>query len=650
MEEHTNDPEVNQNEELTGETSEKENASTEAAPAATKEEPKEEPKITVAELDIDALVTTLEQLTSGEAWKKQRDTIEAINTRFRTLFTADFEQRKKAFLQEEGANEIDFEYRPEFKLRFDSAMRDYRKKKQQFYQQRASEQKINQERKEAIIEEIKALAGKDDNINTIYKSFKSLQESWYSTGPAPRAVNNTLWQNFKHHVERFYDFLHLNRELRELDFQHNYEEKLKIIEKAEALTTHPDILRATRDLNTLHRIWKNDLGPVAKEHREDLWKRFQEATKKIHDRRQEYQKNYESIQKENLTKKEELLQQIEALIAPVPTDHRTWQTTIKNFEKLKADFQAIGYVPKKRSKEIWSKYREICRAVNHAKNEFYKKQKNQQRENSTKAKALLEEIQQVLDADDWNTKVQQVKALQKQWTKLGHLPKKMLPLRKEFQKLCNTYFDRLRSGYQRLSDAEQKVVEQRDAFLANYKKETPEATAAGFATFFDTQWSAWLALGEINAAAAKTSDEAFYQASCALLKKVKLDKELQQQLRQEYFVRCMEQHPEAIRQKQAEYKKQYDAVQAEAQQLENNLEFFSNSSSDSPMVKDLSKKLELLQVKMEQTKSEGNALRSLVRKAKSATKVSAAPTEEDTTPEGTPTQNDTPEETAPAED
>jgi hypothetical protein len=216
--------------------------------------------------------------------------------------------------------------------------------------------------------------------------------------------------------------------------------------------------------------------------------------------------------------------------------------------------------------------------------------------------------------------------------------------------LCNTYFDRLRSGYQRLSDAEQKVVIQRDAFLANYKKETPEATAAGFATFFDTQWSAWLALGEINAAAAKTSDEAFYQASCALLKKVKLDKELQQQLRQEYFVRCMEQHPEAIRQKQAEYKKQYDAVQAEAQQLENNLEFFSNSSSDSPMVKDLSKKLELLQVKMEQMKSEGDALRSLVRKAKSAAEVSTAPTEEDTTPEGTPTQNDTPEETAPAED
>ena len=99
-------------------------------------------------------------------------------------------------------------------------------------------------------------------------------------------------------------------------------------------------------------MWKNDLGPVAKEHREDLWKRFQEATKKIHDRRQEYQKNYESIQKENLTKKEELLQQIEALIAPVPTDHRTWQTTIKNFGKLKADFQAIGYVPKNAAKKF----------------------------------------------------------------------------------------------------------------------------------------------------------------------------------------------------------------------------------------------------------------------------------------------------------
>ena len=147
------------------------------------------------------------------------------------------------------------------------------------------------------------MIGSDNPVNTIYKKFKLLQENWHKTGPALRSENNNLWETYKHHVERFYDFLHINRKLRDIDYKHNYDEKIKIIEQAEALVKVSDILKAGRDLNTLHRLWKNDLGPVAPENREVLWKRFQDASKIIHSKRQDFQKNIEKHYKINLDRK-----------------------------------------------------------------------------------------------------------------------------------------------------------------------------------------------------------------------------------------------------------------------------------------------------------------------------------------------------------
>ena len=135
-------------------------------------------------------------------------------------------------------------------------------------------------RKREIIEEIKNLIDKSQHDNNTYKNFKILQEAFYSTGQVPRSENNNIWQTYKFHVERFYDLLHLNRELRDFDYKNNYEEKIKIIEKAEKLSDLNDIHTAIRELNNLHRLWKNELGPVPREKREELWNRFQKATKK----------------------------------------------------------------------------------------------------------------------------------------------------------------------------------------------------------------------------------------------------------------------------------------------------------------------------------------------------------------------------------
>ena len=181
-----------------------------------------------------------------------------------------------------------------------------------------------------------------EHNNSSYRQFKNLQEAFHNTGQVPRNEANNIWQTYKFHVERFYDFLHLNRDLRDADFKHNYTEKLKIIERAEALAQKPDVIASIRELNVLHRLWKNDLGPVVKEHREELWNRFQTATKAIHQLKNEYNKNIDIIQSENLAKKDQLLEEIAAVIETLPDNHNAWQNAIKKVNALKEQFHAVG--------------------------------------------------------------------------------------------------------------------------------------------------------------------------------------------------------------------------------------------------------------------------------------------------------------------
>ncbi|MDA9157440.1 DUF349 domain-containing protein, partial [Flavobacteriaceae bacterium] len=399
-------------------------------------------EINISELSIDALVDLLSNVTTRDDWFKNHKQIQSINSVFEEKFQADLEINKQSFIKE-GGNEIDFYFKPEYKKKFDQIGYDYREKRRNHYKSQEATQKVNLEKKKAIIEEIKNLINIEQNINTIYNSFRALQESWYNTGPIPRADNQNIWETYKHHVERFYDFLHLNRELRDLDFKHNYEEKLKIIEQAEALQQVPDIVRASRDLNTLHQLWKNDLGPVAKEHSEDLWNRFQEASRVIQSKRQTYQKDMVGAMKENLEKKETLLKEMKSLTESPLDTHKAWQNAINKYNKLREDFKTIGYVPAKESKATWQEFRDIGREFMRLKNVFYKEQKKEYNQNIDGKKALIEKSKAIVESETWESRVQEMKDLQKEWRGVGFVPRKLdNKLWDEFSEVQKIFFDR----------------------------------------------------------------------------------------------------------------------------------------------------------------------------------------------------------------
>jgi hypothetical protein len=570
----------------------------------TEESHPEEKEIDYTSLSIPELIEGLKALSTSEQWLRNHTQIQTVNRIFEEKFHADVEANKKAFI-DEGGNEIDFFYRPEYKKDFDQLGYEYRKKRRAHYKEQEAAQKINLERKKAIIEEIKNLIGADQNINTIYKSFRTLQESWYSTGPVSRSENQNLWETFKHHVERFYDFLHLNRELRDLDFKHNYEEKLKIIEKAEALKELPDVMRASRDLNTLHQLWKNDLGPVAKEHREALWQRFQDATKFIQSRRQEYQKDIAGAMKENLEKKKSLLKEMKNLTETEPENHNAWQNALKKFNGLRETFKSIGYVPSKESKMTWQEFREIGRDFMHKKNVFYKNQKQQYNQNIDAKKELITKSKSVLDDPAWNSKVQEMKNIQKEWKSIGFVPRKLdNKLWSEFSEIHKTYFDRIKSGYQQLSPEQEALQKEKtsqiDAISSIKFSEDSEELLAQLTSL----WENWYALQKVGGQVEIELNKKFSDSLSKAINKISLDKKAQKDVLLKLDSILLQNDPNKLQKELNDVKTSLNKLKTERTQLENNLEFFSHSSSENPLFKNVEKQIQSCQTKIDKAQEE----------------------------------------------
>ncbi len=578
------------------------------------ETPQEQTK-DFSQLSFTELVEEFQKRIKAEQWYTDDKNIKEIIHTFETKFKSEIQEKKEDFIKE-GGNEIDFYFKPQYKNAFDQNFREYKKNKRTYFQEREQAQKLNLDRKLDIIESLKELINIDENINTIYKKFKNLQDSWHKTGPVLRAQSNNVWQTYKHHTEIFYDFLHLNRELRDLDFKHNYEEKIKIIEQAESLSKIPDVLKASRDLNTLHRLWKNDLGPVAKEHREELWERFQAASQIIHARRQEFDKEYDNILEENLNKKNSILDRMEEIKNNPPQNHNEWRKTIDEFNKMRAEFQSIGQVTKKFSKTSWNRFREISREINREKNQFYKSQKVEQKKNIDLKKALITEVKEILENEDWRSYNNRMKNIQKDWRSVGFIPRKLSnTLWEEFRSQCNLYFERIKSGYQRINKNELEAYQKKETFIKSIAGIQMPPELEPFKEFFNYQWEEFSKLGQLSGNTNSKSIEDFNKAFIALIDKSDMEKSVKAEAKNHIHFSLIKDDENGLSHEIQNIKKIIEEFKSEASQLENNLEYFSNSSADNPLLIDVTSKLNRLKSEIEKHKEKLIGLRKLKRGA-----------------------------------
>ncbi len=486
------------------------------------------------------------------------------------------------------------------KSSFFQTLKNFSNKKRKYFNDLSSNQKENLLKRQELIEKIKSLISVDENPNNLYSKFKVLKEKWHNTGQVPISDRNNIWETYRHHVSKFYDFLHLNRDLRELDFKHNFEEKSKIIERAEKLDEIDDIMKASRDLNDLHRLWKNELGPVSREHSDDLWARFQSASHKIHQKRQNFQKEISTIQEANFEKKQNVLINMRGLLSKLPVTHSEWQNKIRDFEKFKTEFQSIKNLQRNKNKKTWNDFRIITKEFNLAKNNFYKNQKKELKISIDSKKKLIEEVANIIKSNKISENSKRLKIIQEEWKKIGYLPRKISnSLWNEFKPLVNKYYNILKSGDMNLADEEQEIFDKKSKFIDKIKFSKKKFTLDELNETFRSIITEFTDIGEVNLNTSNVLNNNIIKKISSIISSLDLDKDEKDKLIFELEIELSKNDTEEINKKIMFIKRKISDLEDESNQYQNNLEFFSNSSTENPLFKNVSIKLESIKNKIE---------------------------------------------------
>ncbi|MDX1277983.1 DUF349 domain-containing protein [Oceanihabitans sediminis] len=543
-------------------------------------------------MDLEALVVELEKLVKYEKVQAIKKHVEDIRTEFKTKFNTLLEEKKEEFLNE-GGNEIDFHYASPIQKKFKDIYRDFRDKLNAHYKSIEQNHQKNLAERLDIIEEIKGLINVEENINTTYNYFKKLQERWKNAGAIPRDKYNTVWNNYHHNVEVFYDYLHLNRDLRDLDFKHNLEQKQKIVERAEELAKDDNLNRAFRELQVLHKIWKEDLGPVAKEHRDEIWNKFKAATKIIHDKRQEYFKDLDKIYVLNLKTKQAIISKIEAISKQTPKSHSAWQNKIKEVDALRNEFFSAGKVPIKVNEATWTKFKVVVREFNRNKNAFYKNLKKDQQENLDKKLELIKIAEANKDSDDFETTTPLMKKIQSEWKEIGHVPRKDSDkIWKQFKSACNHYFDKFHATKEAENKEGFEVYNKKKELLETMKSLEMSGDKDKDLKLIKVHIKQWKDLGTVPSNK-RYIEGKFSKTLDALFDNLKMDKKEAEMIKFENKLESLSNanNSRFLDNEHSFIRKKIDEIKGEINQLENNLQFFTNVNDDNPLVKEVHKNI-----------------------------------------------------------
>ena len=543
-------------------------------------------------MSMENLVGELQRLVKNEKVQAIKKHVDGIKHEFDLKFLDFLEHKKEDFIAK-GGNEIDFKYNSVTKRQFNEVYSEYRDKRNAYY--KSLEQNLNENlaNRLEIIAQLKGLVNVEEDINTTYKSFKNILERWRHAGPIPRNNYNDVWRTYHHHVEIFYDFLHLNRELRDLDFKHNLEEKIKLVERAEALAEEEDLNKAFRELQTLHKVWKEDIGPVDKEHREEIWERFSNATKAMHQRRQDYFKDLDKVYEQNLEKKKSIIQKIIEIGSHVASHHKDLQQQIRDIEEQREAFFKAGKVPQNVNEKTWADFKEAVRGFNRNKNAYYKKLKKDQQDNLDKKRDLLSLAQSLKDSEDWDTTTSEMKRIQREWKTIGHVPRKYSDkIWNDFKNACNHYFDRLHATKNKAHTEESANFDKKFACLEKLKafelcgdKEKDLATVKSFI-------DEWKSYGRVPFNK-KNINVKFNTILDAIFKKLDVSKQESELMKYGDKLKKLANadNERALLNERTFIRRKIDESLNEIRQLENNLLFFSDTSGDNPLVKDVVKNI-----------------------------------------------------------
>ena len=414
-----------------------------------------EPAVNFAEKSLAELTGLFEGLMSDEARMKRAKEAEAIKAAFYKKLSKEKADAGLAPVEEPGEDAV-LEETPAaeeaaaaplnpfeaIESGFKSLYNRFRKERAEFNRQLDAERADNLAKKQAVIEELKALVEKQEDASASFPEFRALQARWREIGPVPMTDFRNLNDTYQFHVEKFYDKVQLDRDMRDLDFKKNLEAKVKFCEEAERLAADDDnVVDAFKELQKLHEQWK-EFGPVAKEFRESIWERFKAATAVINRKYQGYFEGQKEKQVENLAAKQALCEKVEAISSKENIASSVeWNNLSKEIEEIQKEWKTIGFATKKENQKIYERFRAACDKFFERKRVFYSEFKDNMNGNLEKKMALIEKAEQLKDSTEWKKTTEALIALQKEWKEIGAVPrKKSEQLWKRFRAACDAFF------------------------------------------------------------------------------------------------------------------------------------------------------------------------------------------------------------------
>lgn len=563
--------------------------------SAKETEDTELPPVDYSNFSKNELVETLKLIIENRPPSEIREDVERIKTLFYKKIRQEAEERKTKFF--EGGGKIE-----DYKIWVDpldyqvkELLEKYREKKNDYSRVQEAEKYENLKRKYDIIDKIKDLVNREESINKTFHDFRSLQNEWHSIGVVPQASLKDLWENYHHSVEIFYDYIKINKELRDLDLRKNLEVKVLLCERAEELMLEPNPVNAFRMLQDFHDQWR-EIGPVPQESKNEIWERFREATSQVNKRHHEYFEKQKDDQRKNLEAKMALCEEVEAINLLEMKNFRDFDEKADKIVSLQKMWRTIGFAPKKQNNRVYQRFREACDAFFEKKRTFYADNKETQLNNLQLKTELCVQAEALQESTDWKASSDALIKLQREWKEIGPVPRKLSEKTwKRFRKACDHFFNKKAEHYSSLDSSYEDNLKAKTAIIEELEKFEPgNDVHMAFERLKDLQRK-WTEIGFVPFNKKEEITNRYRNALNKEFDKLKIADEDKTILKYRTKLDNLKSNPKASRKVHNERDKFFTKIKQLESDIvlwENNIGFFAKSTNAETMIREVQNKIE----------------------------------------------------------
>ena len=533
-------------------------------------------------LDLNGIILKFNELVESENTQNLFDNAEVIKSSFYKVLNEERVKSGLDFAAEEDA--------------FKELYANYKEKRHIYLQNMEKEKEENYVKKLQIIEELKALLEKTEDVNSTFPEFRELQNRWKAIDQVPQAKAKDLWETYQLYVEKFYDYIKINNEFRDMDFKRNLDTKTALCERAEALADEQNVVNAFKELQKLHDEWK-ETGPVSKEFRESIWERFKAATSIINKKHQAYFEQLKEDQKKNLEAKEILCVKAEEIANALPDGSSDWNALSKQMESLQAQWKNIGFAAKKENQKIYDRFREACDKFYNSKREYYANFKNVMQENLKLKEDLCRQAEELMNSDDWKKATDQLISLQKKWKEVGPVARKQSDaVWKRFRAACDFFFENKSRHFDLMDEQYSGNLEQKLALIEEvraYKVGNTREEDISAMREFQNRWNGIGYVPFKDKEKTQKDFNAAMDAHFADIRSLESEKKLNKFRRMVSEVKNSGKGEKGLRFEREKLVLKYRKLEQDIATLENNLGFFARSKNADSMISDIRKKIDM---------------------------------------------------------